>query len=137
MPANIQVILQQDVDKRRQERRARARPPRLRAQLPPPAAARRPGDQRARSTASSTRRPSRSPRPRRRRKKRASVAAKINALADQASTQKAGDDGSLFGSVTTKDIETAVKAPRASSIDRKKMQLREPIKAVGDAIESR
>jgi large subunit ribosomal protein L9 len=41
-----------------------------------------------------------------------------------------GDDGKLFGSVTTKEIEAAVKA-KGFEVDRKKMHLAEPIKALG------
>lgn len=44
--------------------------------------------------------------------------------------QRVGEDGKLFGSVTTKDIENAVKA-QGVEIDRKKMQLAEPIRATG------
>ncbi len=45
-------------------------------------------------------------------------------------TQAVGEDGKLFGSVTTKDIEAAVKA-QGFAVDRKKMHLAEPIKALG------
>ncbi len=45
-------------------------------------------------------------------------------------THRVGEDGKLFGSVTTKDIEAAVKA-KGLDIDRKKMHLADPIKAVG------
>jgi large subunit ribosomal protein L9 len=41
-----------------------------------------------------------------------------------------GDDDKLFGSVTTKEIEVAAKAAGVE-IDRKKMHLSEPIKALG------
>jgi large subunit ribosomal protein L9 len=41
-----------------------------------------------------------------------------------------GDDGKLFGSVTTKEIEATVKA-LGYDVDRKKMHLAEPIKALG------
>jgi len=44
--------------------------------------------------------------------------------------QKAGDDGKLFGSVTSKDIEAALKAS-GMAVDRKRIQLAEPIKNVG------
>ena len=43
---------------------------------------------------------------------------------------KVGDDGRLFGSVTTKEIEAALKA-KGFSIDKKKLVLAEPIKQVG------
>jgi large subunit ribosomal protein L9 len=41
-----------------------------------------------------------------------------------------GEDDKLFGSVTTKEIETEVKKA-GLTIDRKKMQLAEPLKALG------
>jgi len=41
-----------------------------------------------------------------------------------------GEDGKLFGSVTTKEIEAAIKA-QGFDVDRKKMTLAEPIKALG------
>jgi large subunit ribosomal protein L9 len=41
-----------------------------------------------------------------------------------------GEDGKLFGSVTTKEIEAAIKA-QGFEVDRKKMHLAEPIKALG------
>jgi large subunit ribosomal protein L9 len=43
---------------------------------------------------------------------------------------KAGDDGRLFGSVTTKEIEKAL-AAQGVVIDRRKMHLADPIKSVG------
>src|SRR5258707_1126193 len=49
------------------------------------------------------------------------VAAKINALEIKL-TQRVGEDGKLFGSITTKDIEAAAKA-KGLVIDRKKMHL--------------
>jgi large subunit ribosomal protein L9 len=45
-------------------------------------------------------------------------------------THRVGEDGKLFGSVTTKDIEVAAKA-KGMDIDRKKMHLADPIKALG------
>ena len=45
-------------------------------------------------------------------------------------TLKAGEQGKTFGSVTTKDIEAQL-AAQGFAIDRKKIQLAEPIKAVG------
>jgi large subunit ribosomal protein L9 len=45
-------------------------------------------------------------------------------------TQKAGEDGRLFGSVTTKDIAAAF-AAKGVVIDRRKIELAEPIKTVG------
>lgn len=45
--------------------------------------------------------------------------------------RKAGEDSKLFGSVTTHDIEEALKAKGFASIDRKAITLGEPIKTVG------
>ena len=57
------------------------------------------------------------------------VAEKINAL-KLTLTRSVGEDDKLFGSVTSKEIENAAKAAGVT-IDRKKMQLAEPIKALG------
>ncbi len=46
-------------------------------------------------------------------------------------SQQAGDDGRLFGSVTTQDIAGAIKEARGVDVDRRKIHLAEPIKAVG------
>ncbi|HEX9742010.1 MAG TPA: 50S ribosomal protein L9 [Nitrospiraceae bacterium] len=45
-------------------------------------------------------------------------------------TMQAGKDGKLFGSVTSKDIEEGL-AEKGFTIDRKKIQLPQPIKALG------
>jgi large subunit ribosomal protein L9 len=45
--------------------------------------------------------------------------------------QKAGDDGRLFGSVTSQDIVDAIKEARGITIDRRKVHLEEPIRTVG------
>lgn len=45
--------------------------------------------------------------------------------------QQAGDDGRLFGSVTTQDIVDAIHDARGIRIDKRKVQLDEPIKSVG------
>jgi large subunit ribosomal protein L9 len=45
--------------------------------------------------------------------------------------QQAGDDGRLFGSVTTQDIADAIREARGIPIDRRKVQLEDPIKNVG------
>src|SRR5215212_3602707 len=44
---------------------------------------------------------------------------------------QAGDDGRLFGSVTADDIVTAIKQARGLKIDRRKVQLTEPIRSTG------
>ena len=46
-------------------------------------------------------------------------------------TMRAGEEGKLFGSVTNIQIEKALKA-QGLDVDRRKIQLGEPIKAVGD-----
>jgi large subunit ribosomal protein L9 len=46
-------------------------------------------------------------------------------------SQQAGDDGRLFGSVTTQDIADAIKDARGLSLDRRKVHLEEPIRQVG------
>jgi large subunit ribosomal protein L9 len=44
---------------------------------------------------------------------------------------QAGDDGRLFGSVTSQDIVDAIREARGITIDRRKVHLDEPIKTVG------
>lgn len=44
---------------------------------------------------------------------------------------KAGEEGRLFGSVTTMQIEKALKA-KGLNVDRRKIHLEEPIKSVGE-----
>jgi large subunit ribosomal protein L9 len=44
---------------------------------------------------------------------------------------QAGDDGRLFGSVTAQDIADAIKDARGIEIDRRKVNLEEPIRTVG------
>jgi large subunit ribosomal protein L9 len=46
-------------------------------------------------------------------------------------SQQAGEDGRLFGSVTTQDIADAIKEARGLDVDRRKIHLDEPIKSVG------
>ena len=45
--------------------------------------------------------------------------------------RQAGDDGRLFGSVTNQDIAEAIKEARGVEVDRRKIELEEPIKHVG------
>ena len=45
--------------------------------------------------------------------------------------QQAGEDGRLFGSVTTQDIADAIRDARGITIDRRKIHLEEPIRSVG------
>jgi len=44
---------------------------------------------------------------------------------------QAGDDGRLFGSVTSQDIVDAIKDARGIALDRRKVHLEEPIRTVG------
>lgn len=44
---------------------------------------------------------------------------------------KVGENGKLFGSITAKEIAAALEAQHQISIDRKKIELSEPIKALG------
>jgi large subunit ribosomal protein L9 len=45
--------------------------------------------------------------------------------------QQAGEDGRLFGSVTTQDIADAIREARGITVDRRKVHLEEPIRHVG------
>lgn len=44
---------------------------------------------------------------------------------------QAGEDGKLFGSVTSKEIAEAIQAARGLKVDRKKIRLEEPIRETG------
>ena len=46
-------------------------------------------------------------------------------------SQQAGEDGRLFGSVTTQDIVDAIQEARGIAIDRRNVHLEEPIRTVG------
>jgi large subunit ribosomal protein L9 len=46
-------------------------------------------------------------------------------------SHQAGEDGRLFGSVTSQDIADAVRDARGITVDRRKVHLEEPIKHVG------
>ncbi len=130
MPTSIQVILQQDVDKLGKSgdlvrvRPGFARNFLLPRQLAVPAsteAIRRVEHEKAVALvrADKAKREARE------------VAAKVSALKITIA-QKAGEDGRLFGSVTAKDIEAALKAQGVAVEGlRKKIHLAEPIKEVG------
>ncbi|HCJ10608.1 MAG TPA: 50S ribosomal protein L9 [Clostridiales bacterium] len=45
---------------------------------------------------------------------------------------KAGEEGRLFGSVTAKDIAESIKEATGLDIDRKRIEIEEPLKALGD-----
>lgn len=46
--------------------------------------------------------------------------------------QRAGDNGRLFGSVTSTDVAEAIKAAGGPEVDKRRIQIRNPIKSVGD-----
>ncbi|HNZ41318.1 MAG TPA: 50S ribosomal protein L9, partial [Clostridia bacterium] len=46
---------------------------------------------------------------------------------------RAGESGKLFGSITAKDIADAIAEQYKADIDKRKIQLDEPIKNTGDA----
>jgi large subunit ribosomal protein L9 len=128
MPANIQVVLQQDVDKVGKSgdlirvRPGFARNFLLPRQLAVPATSAAVSRiEHAKTVAIA--------RAEKEKKEARDVASGLSALAITIS-HKVGEDGRLFGSVTAKDIEAAVVA-RGFKIDRRKIQLAEPIKSVG------
>ena len=63
--------------------------------------------------------------------------AEAKAFADEIKTKsievaiKAGQDGRTFGSVSSKEIATAAKEQLGYDLDKKKMQIKEPIKNIG------
>jgi len=61
----------------------------------------------------------------------ASDLAKLMAAVVVTISQKAGENGQLFGSVTTKDIADALEA-QGYTIERRKIALEEPIKSLGE-----
>jgi large subunit ribosomal protein L9 len=128
MPANIQVILRQDVDKvGKSGELIRVRPGFARNYLLPrdlalpatSAAVHRIEHERSVALA----------RTEKSKKEARDASAKLSAAAVQIAV-KAGEDGRLFGSVTTKDIERAL-AAQGFQVDRRKIQLADPIKATG------
>jgi large subunit ribosomal protein L9 len=131
MPANIQVILHKDVPKLgKSGELVRVRPgfarnyllPRQFAVTATSAAVRHIEHEKVVATAKAEKA----------KKEAQTIGAQIDALTIKL-TLKAGDDGRLFGSVTSKDIENAVKAQTGGvvTIDRKKMHLPEAIKQTG------
>jgi large subunit ribosomal protein L9 len=128
MPANIQVILQQDVTKLGQSgdlvrvRPGFARNYLLPRQLAVPAttsAVHRIEHEKAVAVA----------RAEKAKKEARDAAGQLSAVVITIA-QKAGEDGRLFGSVTVKDIVAALKA-KGHEVDRRKVHLPEPIKATG------
>src|SRR5579864_2311372 len=128
MPTNMQVILQQDIEKiGKSGELVRVRPGFARNYLLPRrlavpatiAALHRIEHEKAVALA----------RAEKAKKEAHEVADKLGAVPVKIA-QKAGEDGRLFGSVTAKDIESALKA-QGVAVDRKRIQMAEPIKAVG------
>lgn len=70
---------------------------------------------------------------RKEREKEAAVelAGKLNALLIEVKT-KTGEGGRLFGSVTSKEIADALKKQHGVEVDKRKLELKEPIKALGN-----
>ncbi|MDR1135161.1 MAG: 50S ribosomal protein L9 [Clostridiales Family XIII bacterium] len=60
------------------------------------------------------------------------LAGKIGALSVKIMT-KSGENGRLFGSITSKDIADALKAQHKIDIDKRKIVLESPIKNVGES----
>lgn len=58
------------------------------------------------------------------------LAGKLNALQIDVKT-KTGEGGRLFGSVTSKEIVDALKKQHGVEVDKRKLELKEPIKALG------
>ena len=58
------------------------------------------------------------------------LAGKLNALQIEVKT-KTGEGGRLFGSVTSKEIADALKKQYGVEVDKRKLDLKEPIKALG------
>ena len=64
-------------------------------------------------------------------KQEAEAVAAVLSAATVKITARAGTEGRLFGSVTTTDIAAAVEAQTGAVVDRRKINLPEPIKSVG------
>ncbi len=56
---------------------------------------------------------------------------KLNALVIEVKT-KTGEGGRLFGSVTSKEIADALKKQHGVEVDKRKLEIKEPIKALGN-----
>ena len=59
------------------------------------------------------------------------LAEKINATEVVIKT-KAGENGKIFGSITSKDIADTLKEQKKITVDKKKIQLDNPIKGIGE-----
>ncbi|WP_206811260.1 50S ribosomal protein L9 [Paradesulfitobacterium ferrireducens] len=61
----------------------------------------------------------------------AELAGRLNSLVVEVAT-KTGEGGRLFGSVTSKEIAEALKKNFGIELDKRKLELKEPIKALGE-----
>ena len=59
------------------------------------------------------------------------LAGKLNTLQIEVKT-KTGEGGRLFGSVTSKEIADALKKQHGVEVDKRKLEVKEPIKALGN-----
>ncbi|MDR3270920.1 MAG: 50S ribosomal protein L9 [Peptococcaceae bacterium] len=59
------------------------------------------------------------------------LASQLNNLLVEVAT-KTGENGRIFGSVTSKEIVDAVKQQHQLTIDKRKVEVKEPIKALGE-----
>ncbi len=69
-------------------------------------------------------------------KESAQTVAGVLSAATVTITARAGAEGRLFGSVTTTDIAEAVQAQTGAVLDRRKIELAEPLKSVGTHVVS-
>ena len=60
-----------------------------------------------------------------------SIAAQLNQL-NLHFTARSGEEGRLYGSITNADIAEAIKAKTGHDIDRRRIELDEPIRSLGD-----
>ena len=125
-----EAILLKDVETLGEKGDRRRRLQGLPAQLPDPAQAGPAGDQGRPRRGRSAAPPPRSA-PREEAVGRAAEQAELLNKTVLTISQQAGDDGRLFGSVTTQDIADAIQEARGIAVDRRKIHLDEPIKHVG------
>ena len=125
-----QAILLQDVEHLGAARPGGGRLARLPAQLPRPPQARPARDQgRPRGGPAPAARPRR--RPSARPAERASETAALLSKTVLTIHHRAGEDGKLYGSVTSKEIGDAIRDARGLKVDRRKIQLESPIHETG------
>ena len=125
-----EAILLKDVEHARREGHRRRRLQGLPAQLPDPAQAGPAGDQ-GRLDAAQRRAAAEERAAQRGRRAAPPSSAELLNKTVLTISQQAGDDGRLFGSVTTQDIADAIQEARGIDVDRRKIHLEEPIKHVG------